>query len=340
MISVGTHRPSGKQRPTLNGMNLESEEDLEPGRYAAIDVGTNSVLLLAADVSRCGGLRPVLERAAITRLGEGLGRQPHLQRAAMERTLGTIRDFVRLSRSINVHAIAIVGTAVLRDAVNGPDFAQQVMAATGVPMEIISGAEEAELAFAGNRGDDRLPKPMGERVIVDIGGGSTEIVRGTVEGTYHRESYRTGAVCLTERYLASDPPSLAECEAAQQAIEAALGTPELLPPRAVLLGTGGTVLNLASMALAGGMISGPEVHGALLSHGCVAELLDLLRYMPVEFRRRCPGLEPARADIILAGAMILHQVMGLLSAPSLTVTANGIRHGCIYALARRHFSLR
>ena len=121
---------------------------------------------------------------------------------------------------------------------------------------------------------------------------------------------------------------------------AAFGALELLSPRASLLGTGGTVLNLAAMALAGGIVAAPEVHGCRLTHACVAELLDLLRYMPVEFRKRCPGLEPERADIILAGAMILHQVMGTLSAPVLTVTCRGIRHGCVYALAQRKLSVR
>jgi len=313
--------------------------EFEPGRYAAIDVGTNSVLLLVADIDRRGRLTPVLERARITRLGAGLGRQQRLQPAAMQRTLATVCHFVRDSRQANADAIAIVGTAVFRDAANGPEFADQLLTATGLPVEIVSGTQEAELVFAGNLRDERLPTAA-ERVILDIGGGSTEIVRGTAEGPYATESYRIGAVGLTESCFHHDPPTQTEFEAAQQAIEAAFGALELLSPRASLLGTGGTVLNLAAMALAGGIVAAPEVHGCRLTHACVAELLDLLRYMPVEFRKRCPGLEPERADIILAGAMILHQVMGTLSAPVLTVTCRGIRHGCVYALAQRKLSVR
>jgi exopolyphosphatase / guanosine-5'-triphosphate,3'-diphosphate pyrophosphatase len=205
----------------------------------------------------------------------------------------------------------------------------------GLPIEVISGEQESELAYCGNLHDRRLPATDGERVVLDIGGGSTEIVRGLGLSILSRASYPVGAMRLTELRLRSDPPSPAECAAADEAIEQALAAVEPLSPRSLLVGSGGTVYTLGMVARSAGMIGVCQVHGAHLPHQRVTELVDLFRTLPVKFRKRVPGLEPERADAILAGAMILHQVMARLSVASIVISGNGVRHGCVYAMAQR-----
>lgn len=306
-----------------------------PGRYAAIDVGSNSVLLLIADVDEEGRLTPVAQGARATRLSERCYPANRLIRAARERTLDAVCDFTRAARRFGAESVAAVGTSVLREAANGPEFCQQVRQECRLPLEIITGEQEAELAYMGNVHDRRLPGSDGERVVLDLGGGSTELVRGLGETILGRASYPLGAIRLTERHLKSDPPLMVEGTAADAVIEQELGRVQPLSPASLLLGSGGTIYNLAAVARSAGMIPHGELHGAVLPHTRVAELVDLFRSLPVKFRKRVPGLEPERADVILAGAMILHQAMALLAASSIVVTANGVRHGCVYAMAQR-----
>ena len=177
------------------------------------------------------------------------------------------------------------------------------------------------------------------RTVADIGGGSTEVVYGRGPEITYRASFPIGAVKVTETFLKGDPPSAAEFDAAERAIEQTLSPLEPADPDAVAIGTGGTLYNLGAVARAGGMISAPETHGAEMPHTRVSELVDLLRSLPVRFRQRIPSLEPGRADVILAGAMILHQAMAALSKPRILVSARGIRHGCVLALAERALEL-
>ncbi len=172
-------------------------------------------------------------------------------------------------------------------------------------------------------------------MVIDIGGGSTELVRGLGATILRRASFPLGAVRLTELYLRSDPPGARECDAADARIEEALAEVDPAPSGSLVLGTGGTLYNLGRVAASAGMICTSDLHGALLPHRRVAELVDLFRSLPLKFRKRVPGLEPERADVILAGAMILHQLMARLSAPAIVLSANGVRHGCIYAMAQR-----
>ncbi|HTE20082.1 MAG TPA: hypothetical protein VK689_17085 [Armatimonadota bacterium] len=310
-------------------------EPFFPGRYAAIDVGSHSVLLLVADVDEEGRLTPVAEGARVTRLSERYYGGGRLIRTARERTMEAICDFTRVARRSGAEGIAAVGTSVLREAANGGDFQSQVRQECGLPIEVITGEQEAELAYLGNAHDRGLPGTDGERVVLDIGGGSTEVVRGLGLSITRRASYPLGAVRLTELALRSDPPSAGECATAETTIEQSLSDVEPLVPASLLLGSGGTLQSLGSVARAAGMIPAGELHGAVLPHARVSELADLFRSLPVQFRKRVPGLDPDRVDVILAGTMILHQLMARLSAPSVRITANGVRHGCIYTMAQR-----
>src|SRR5262249_46916396 len=148
----------------------EPEHNLQPGRYAAIDVGTNSVLLLIADVGRDGRLETIAEDSQITRLGENVSATRTLSAPAIKRTLQVVRDYVDRARLEEAGQIAIVGTAVLREAQNGADFCHLVRAKCGVPVEVITGDQEAELAWRAQEGDPALGPPAGPRVVLDIGG--------------------------------------------------------------------------------------------------------------------------------------------------------------------------
>lgn len=311
----------------------QPQPPLRPGRYAAIDIGTNSVLLLVADVTGDGELRPVCEKSRISRLGENVAASGALAPAATVRTLATVAEYADKARRGGAEGIAAVGTAVLRDAANAGEFCQLVRSRCGIMVEIITGEQEAELAWRAQQGV--LENDFRRRAVLDIGGGSTEVICGRVDEIAWRTSFRIGAVRLTEQHLRGDPPSDQEFDAAEQAIEQLLSPLEPLDSGTTLVGTGGTIANLAAVARAAGMVGSPETHGARLTHPRVAELVDLFRSLPVRFRQRVPALEPERADVILGGAMILHQAMARLSAPEIRVSTRGIRHGCILMMAER-----
>lgn len=306
-----------------------------PGRYAAIDVGTNSVLLLVADVDRDGGLLPLCEEARITRLGEGFAATGLLAPPAISRTLKVVAEYITQARRFGAERMAVVGTEALRAATNGGEFCERVRAKCGVPVEVITGDQEAELAWRAQSLGGTIAFSEARRIVLDIGGGSTEVVQGVGDEILNRVSFKLGAVRVTEGHLKSDPPTPEECGAAESAIEQVLSPIEPMRAGATLIGTGGTITNLAAVARASGMISAPETHGAVLPHTRVAELVDLFRSLPVRFRQRIPSLEPERADVILGGAMILHQAMARLAATEIRASTNGIRHGCVLLLARR-----
>src|SRR5437588_1066478 len=233
--------------------NQEPVEPFYPGRYAAIDVGSNSVLLLVADVDEEGRLTPIAEGQRTTSLSEKYYVGNRLIRPARERTVEVIGEFMRVARRAGAEGIAAVGTSVLREAENGAEFRAQVRQECGLPIEVISGEQEAELAYTGNIHDRALPATDGERVVLDIGGGSTEIVRGIGHSITGLASFPLGAVRLTEGYLKSDPPAAAECSAAEMAIEQALSDVRPLAPASLLLGSGGTLYNLGSVARPAGL---------------------------------------------------------------------------------------
>src|SRR5262249_50592705 len=153
-------------------------QNVPPGRYAAIDVGTNSVLVLVADVDFHGTLAPVVEKSRITRLGENVLASKALSQPAMHRTLQTIVEYVAAARHAGAEHLAIVGTAVLRDAENAADFCRVVRVQCGLPVEVITGEQEAELAWRAQQAHPALRERPGPRVVLDIGGGSTEVVQG------------------------------------------------------------------------------------------------------------------------------------------------------------------
>jgi exopolyphosphatase/guanosine-5'-triphosphate,3'-diphosphate pyrophosphatase len=228
----------------------------------------------------------------------------------------------------------------LRDAENGPDFVRDAEKALGGRIEIISGDREAELIYRAARHDSDLGIPAGKEVILvtlDIGGGSTEIVIGQGARIYFRDSLQLGAVRLTERALPSDPPSASELAEAREVAEQTLAAVLDPPSGAVtLVGSGGTIANLAAMELLaekpGAKISPDVLHGTRLTLRQIETRTESLAKVAPAERRKTPGLEPDRADVIVAGAIIVAAALRRLGVEAVTVSARGLRFGLLYEL--------
>lgn len=289
-------------------------------RVAAVDIGTNSVLLLIAE-RRGTELVPLVERATITRLGQGVDRTRSLAPEAIDRTLACLARYGDEIRAHGVERVDAVGTSAMRDAGGGEGLVARARDLLGVTPRVISGAEEAELTFTGALVG--LALPSGPCVVFDVGGGSTEIIAGEshpglpfggrVESAV---SLDVGSVRLTERHIRSDPPSASELSAVREAARAALaGAPRPRSTGAIpVVGVAGTVTTLAALSQEAGAYDGGRVHGARLSAEYVVMLTQRLASMSLESRRRLPQLEAARADVIVAGAILVEEILAWSSA--------------------------
>lgn len=311
-------------------------------RLASIDVGTNTVLLLVAE-RRAGALAPVVERAEITRLGRGVDASGRLAPDAIRDTVRVLAAFASEARALGAASIRCVATSAARDAANGAEFFDAARAAAGLAPEVISGEEEARLVYRSAWRDfgpaGRPPLPGGATLVVlDVGGGSTEVTLGDGPAPRSRTSLQIGAVRLTERHVRGDPPSASERTALRAAARAAFATlpadarSERLraaPAGGRLVGVAGTVTTLSAVAQALVPYDGARVHGASLSLAEAETLFARLAALPVQVRAALPGMEPKRADVILAGCAIVVEAMRATGFDSLTVSDRGVRWGLL-----------
>ena len=302
--------------------------DLTPIRRAAsIDIGTNTFLLLVADVEG-GGLRPLLDRETIVRLGQNLQSTGVLSEEAMERGLRTLTSYLSECRAMGVQKVFAVGTSALREARNAPEFLEKVRKEVDLAIEIISGEEEAQFSFSA------VAREPGERInpltVVDVGGGSTEIIEGQGERVKHWVSLPLGAVHLTEQFLTSDPVRTSEFESMERAIKERLGQISSSTKPAMLVAVGGTATTLVSVQQGLKKFVPEKIHQSVLKKDALASQVMLYRLKTVQERKKIPGLPPARADVILAGASILYGIMGKLGSPSATISCHGVRYGVLY----------
>jgi exopolyphosphatase/guanosine-5'-triphosphate,3'-diphosphate pyrophosphatase len=297
-------------------------------RVACVDIGTNSVLLLVAERAPGGEVRAVLERATITRLGQGVDATGELAPDARARTLQCLGSYAEEARRLGASRVLAVGTSAMRDARGGADFAREAAALLGEAPRVISGDEEARLTFRGALSG--LPLPPGPTLVFDVGGGSTELIVGEVSGSsLHIEravSLDIGSVRLTERYLRSDPPAPSEAEALRAEVDRQL-TAFPPAPGASLVGVAGTVTTLAAVARGVVPYDGARVHGLDLAAPEVEALARRLASLPLAERRELPGLEPKRADVIVAGALLVERLVGWGGWPRLVVSDRGVRWG-------------
>ena len=314
-------------------------------RVATIDIGTNSVLLLVAEVEsdRGDALRPVLERATVTRLGEGVDRNRRLLDAACERTLSCLSKYAADLRELGVTRLDAVGTSAMRDAAGGEEFVARAAQVLGVAPRVIDGNEEARLTFAGALSGLRELPDSGPVTVFDIGGGSTEIVVGARDAHERRiasaVSLDIGSVRLFERHVTTDPPNQAALDLVERDIQSALAhapRPAALGAGATLVGVAGTVTQLAALELELTRYDGTRVHGYTLTRDAVERLASRLASLDVSQRRALPGMEPSRADVIVVGSAIARAVLQWSGATELVVSDRGVRWGLAEELARQH----
>ncbi|HUL57981.1 MAG TPA: Ppx/GppA family phosphatase [Anaeromyxobacteraceae bacterium] len=310
-----------------------------PERLATIDVGTNTVLLLVAE-RRGRTFVPLAERAEITRLGRGVDATGRLDPAAIADTVAAVAAFAREARSLGVERIACVATSAARDATNGEAFFAAARAGAGVDPEVISGDEEARLVWTSAWRDfgftpDTTQPSEGQLAVLDVGGGSTEFTFGSGAEPSGRTSLQVGAVRLTERHLRHDPVTRGEAArllaAAREAVRPLQGMAAGgATPGSRLVGVAGTVTTLSAVEQALTHYDAGRVHGATLSLPGVERLWDRLAALTVKERAALPGMEPKRADVILAGCAIVLEAMRATGFDRLTVSDRGVRWGLLY----------
>ncbi|WP_224366841.1 Ppx/GppA phosphatase family protein [Hyalangium versicolor] len=296
-------------------------------RFATIDVGTNSVLLLVADRSPEGDFQAVLERAEITRLGRGVDQSRRLSPEGMEATLSILTAFADEARSLGAEGIAVSATSAARDAQNGAEFLAAARDRAGVAVEIISGELEAQLSFA-SAYMDFGSTAAGPLLVIDIGGGSTEFIYGNSAGRVDfRHSYDVGSVRLTERFIRSDPPSAEERQRVSSFLRETFATLPPPPPAAELVGVAGTVTTLYAVQNGIDPYDSSRVHGGTLTRVQLEQLVSQLCGVPVAERQKFRGLQPKRADVIPAGAHILLEALRALGLDECRVSDRGLRWG-------------
>lgn len=300
---------------------------------AAIDVGTNTLRLLVVEAAGPDRFTILHEEQEITRLGEGLTPARMLQDAPRRRSLTVLKRFAELARRFKVEHVGVVATSAVREAKNSEEFVSEAARETGLAIRVIDGKEEARLTILGVRHGLHLGS---QRVLVmDVGGGSTEFVLAKGAAIEAIVSTGLGVVKLTERHLVSDPPAPAEIRDLEQAVVARIERlrrelPDFEGTR--LIGTAGTATTLAAIDMALVTYDRRRVQGHRLSLARVRELLDRLAALPLEERRRIPGLEPGRADVILAGAAIVAASMERLGFQEMQVSDDGLREGILLDL--------
>jgi exopolyphosphatase/guanosine-5'-triphosphate,3'-diphosphate pyrophosphatase len=293
-------------------------------RVAAVDLGTNSTRLLVADVDD-GRLDEVARRLTITRLGEGVDERKRLLPAPIARVRNVLTDSRREAEQLGAERTLAIATSAVRDAENGEAFLGEIEWSYGFKTRLLTGHEEAQLTF---RGVSLGRELAAETLVIDIGGGSTEIVAGGPDGLHFHDSLDIGCVRLTDRFLHSDPPSegeLASCAAATRALLAERVPDEVRPRKAI--GVAGTVTSLAALDLGLGEYDPEQVHGHRLSTDGVVEQLERLASLPVSERRELPALEPERAPVIIAGAVILREALHYFGLDGLEASERDILDG-------------
>jgi exopolyphosphatase/guanosine-5'-triphosphate,3'-diphosphate pyrophosphatase len=301
--------------------------DGAPARFAAIDVGTNSVKFHVGERAAYGAWTTVVDRADITRLGEGLRETGAIATEAAERSIAAIVGMADEARGLGVSAIVAVGTAGLRIATNGADVAERVRDRAGFPIEVIPGDEESRLGYLAVRSG--LNVGEGSLAIFDTGGGSTEFTFGHGGGVDDHFSLDVGAVPYTERFGLDGAVSRATLDEVFAQIAKDLSRLDGHARPEALVGMGGAITNIAAVQHELARYDPDVVQGSVLDRAEVDRQIERYASTDAEGRRSIVGLQPKRADVILAGACIVRTVMDELEQDALTVSDRGLRHGLL-----------
>ncbi len=292
-----------------------------------IDVGTNSVKFHIGERSPDGAWRTVVDRAEVTRLGEGLDEAGELGEQPMERTATAIADMADEAKRDGAEEIVAVGTAGLRSATNSETFLEAVRERAGLEVEVIPGEEEARLTFLAVTSS--LGVGEGSLVVFDTGGGSTEFTFGLGDRVEDQFSLNVGAARFTERFGLDAAVDEATLQEACDAISADLGRLDGRPTPDLLVGMGGAITNLVAVQHELATYDPDVVQGAELDRAEIDRQIELYRTRSADQRREIVGLQPKRAEVILAGSCIVRTVLAKLGKESLTVSDRGLRHGLL-----------
>lgn len=306
-------------------------------RYAAIDIGSNSLRMLAADVTPGGDVRPLATDRRITRLGESVFRTGRLSETAIQDTCQVLASMAEQVRRAEVAGLRVVATSAVRDASNQAEFLARTSAAVGAPVEIISGGEEARLIHLGVMA--RWPQPDKRVLLIDVGGGSAEFIVSHAGQMREGVSKPLGAVRLKEVFLAHDPPLPVELGRLENFIE------EKLSDSVRRIGAEHSDLVIATSASAGAIVC--EVNGipaarrdeadrVKATQNQIQRLYEELRALPLALRKRRIGIGPRRAEIIVPGAAVLAKALALFRLPALHYSTAGVREGIVADLAARN----
>jgi exopolyphosphatase/guanosine-5'-triphosphate,3'-diphosphate pyrophosphatase len=308
---------------------------MEPVRRAVIDVGTNSIKLLVADVSG-RDVKPVLEESRQTRLGKGFYETHRLQPESIARTAEAVWEFAETARERNAVTVRVIATSAARDAVNPADLTASIERASGLKTEIITGAREAEWAFQGVATDLELANtPL---LLLDVGGGSTEFILGHGAKKSFAHSFPLGTVRLMEKFPPGDPPTRGEFIACRDWLKNFLHhevRPQLEPAlknesgEIRLVGTGGTTGILARIEKKLERHDREKIERTVLSFDQVVAHRKNLWKLPLERRKEIPGLLKSRADVILTGVLIYETVMEEFGFKELRVSTRGLRFAAV-----------
>lgn len=296
-------------------------------RMASIDIGTNTILLLIAEMDQ-GKIKPLFEMETIVRLGERIHENGILLKEAMNRGLQTLSQYLERCRAMEVQEIFAVGTSALREAKNSQDFLKLVEGKLDLSIEVISGEEEAQLSFLAVARD--LEETGKTFLVVDVGGGSTEFILGKGDQIRQWMSLPLGSVRFTEQLLKSDPVREEEWQVMEREIRKLLiNIPHTEEPLS-MVAVGGTATTLASVEQGLEEFVVEKIHRFVLKKEALKNQLLLYRFKTFEERKKIPGLPVARADVILAGAAILYLTMEEVKCPSVLISCHGVRYGLIY----------
>ncbi len=295
--------------------------------YAVIDVGTNSVKFNISERRDDGTWQTVLDRAEVTRLGEGLDKTGEISPDAMERTVAAIAAMAAEAKEKGVTALAAVGTMGMRTARNSQQFIDAVEKRCGVKIEVIPGEEEGRLAYIAVKSGLGLSE--GSLVIFDTGGGSSQFTFGRGPTVDERFSLNVGAVRFTEDYHLDGIVSPEQLQAALKAIAADLSRLDGRPSPDALVGMGGANTNIAAVKHKMAKYDPDVIQGSVLERAEVERQIELYRTSSLDDRRKIVGLQPKRADVILAGACIVKTVMDKLRKDRMSISDRGLRHGLL-----------
>jgi exopolyphosphatase/guanosine-5'-triphosphate,3'-diphosphate pyrophosphatase len=301
-------------------------------RVAAVDIGTNSTRLLVADVVD-GGITDIERDTRITRLGEGVDERHRLLPVPIARVRNVLSDYRRRIEELDAERTLAIATSAIRDAENGEAFLGEIEWSYGFETLLLSGHDEALLMFRGVTSERSVQRGT---VIVDVGGGSTELVAGEPDGVRWHDSLDIGSVRLTERFLRSDPPTPHELEACAGAVRALLAerVPDEIRQRATAaIGVAGTITSLAALALGLREYDRDQVHGSKLGAAALAEQLDRLASVPLAERRQMRPLDPERAPVIVAGAVIVRETLPFFDIDTLEISERDILDGAALTAA-------